>query len=105
MSDRSNATLAAYATAPEHERRAFGGRNSPAFFPVIPRIWVSPEPDRCAACGADWDDGPIPEDMRQHYAPPHRWTRRIALVDRGRDKVMAWKCPDCGNQVRVSENG
>jgi predicted RNA-binding Zn-ribbon protein involved in translation (DUF1610 family) len=50
----------------------------------------------CPQCGADWDEGPIPEAIREHYSPPYRWSRCIAIVDRDLDRQVAWKCPDCG---------
>lgn len=53
---------------------------------------------KCGACGADFDGGPIPENIRQHYSPPYRWSRRVALVDRDLDRQVAWKCPDCGHE-------
>jgi uncharacterized C2H2 Zn-finger protein len=38
----------------------------------------------CSHCGAVLKRG------RDHY------TRRIAIVDRDRDRVIAFRCPDCG---------
>ena len=38
--------------------------------------------DKCEHCSADLRDGV--------------YTRRIALVDRDKDCVVAYKCPDCG---------
>lgn len=51
--------------------------------------------ERCPSCNADLDGGPIPENIRQHYSPPYRFSRRIDVVDRQRDCVVAHKCPDC----------
>lgn len=48
---------------------------------------------KCPGCGADFDGGEIPENIREHYAPPYRWNRAIIVkVQGGRDH---WKCPDC----------
>lgn len=55
-------------------------------------------PECCPKCKADFDGGPIPENIRQHYSEPFRWSRAIAIVDRERDKQVAWKCPDCEHE-------
>lgn len=61
----------------------------------------------CPGCGADLDGGsmmkseggPLADDVvRGCYSPPYRWGREIMLVDRDRDRVTAWECPDCGGQ-------
>lgn len=44
--------------------------------------------DKCGNCGADLRDPP--------------GTRRIAIVDRDLDCVIAHKCPDCGYRERVT---
>ncbi len=59
------------------------------------------EHGKCKKCGADWDGGPIPENIREHYSPPYRWSRRIYIVDRDRDRGVAWKCPDCGDEQPI----
>lgn len=40
--------------------------------------------ESCGHCGANLNNPP--------------WTRRIAVVDRDRDCVVAYRCPDCGAQ-------
>lgn len=55
--------------------------------------------ERCEKCDADFDGGPIPEDIRQHYSPPYRWSRRIGIYDRFSDRTIEWECPDCGHRV------
>lgn len=52
--------------------------------------------DRCPACDADFDAGPIPEEHRQHYSPPYRFSRRIGIV--WGDRVQVWRCPDCSHE-------
>lgn len=52
----------------------------------------------CPKCHADFDGGPIPEEHRQYYSPPYRWSRRIAIYDQSKDRTVAWKCPDCGHE-------
>lgn len=54
----------------------------------------------CSKCGADWDGGEIPENIREHYSPPYRWSRRISVYDRDRDRTVAYRCPDCGDEVQ-----
>jgi rubrerythrin len=56
----------------------------------------------CQACGADWDAGPIPEHIREHYSPPYRWSRRILVMDQQTDRAIAWRCPVCGHTVDVT---
>ena len=50
----------------------------------------------CPSCDADLDGGEIPESIRKHYSPPHRWQRVIGLSDG--DSIFAWSCPDCGHE-------
>lgn len=51
----------------------------------------------CPACGASFDGGPIPENIRHHYSPPYRWSRKIGLVDRDLDMTTRYQCPDCSH--------
>lgn len=50
-------------------------------------------PLECPACKSNLDRGAIPEDKRQHYAPPYRWSRAIGISDG--DRIIRWMCPDC----------
>jgi hypothetical protein len=50
--------------------------------------------ENCPSCNVDLDSGPIPENIRQHYSPPYRWSRTIGISNG--DDIVAWKCPDCG---------
>jgi hypothetical protein len=62
--------------------------------------------EACPSCGADFDSGPIPENIRHYYSPPYRWSRRIAVVDRDLDMCVAYRCPDCNHEwprVRITE--
>ena len=58
---------------------------------------VPPAQDHCPVCGADWDGGPIPEEIREHYSPPYRWSRKIGIYDVVNDRTVAFQCPDCGH--------
>lgn len=49
---------------------------------------------KCPKCGASWDAGAIPEAHREHYTPPFRYSRVIAVTEH--DRTVAWLCPDCG---------
>lgn len=49
----------------------------------------------CPSCAADFDGGPIPQEIRHNYSPPYRWSRRISVVDRDSDRAVAFECPDC----------
>lgn len=63
----------------------------------MPQVKMS-HPERCPRCDADLDGGEIPENIREHYSPPYRFGRVIAIVED--DRFSRWKCPDCGNQWR-----
>ena len=52
----------------------------------------------CPKCGADFDAGPIPENIREHYSAPYRWSRRIAIYSRERDMTVDYRCPDCQHE-------
>jgi len=53
----------------------------------------------CPNCGVSWDGGDIPEDIREHYSEPYKWSRLIGVEVRGLgDRVNHWKCPDCGEE-------
>lgn len=55
-----------------------------------------PGTDICPHRGADLDGGPIPEESREHFSPPYRFSRRIGLYDLDRDRTTGYACPDCG---------
>lgn len=56
-------------------------------------------PTECPKCKASMDGGPIPDVLRDHYSPPHRWCRAIwvKINDKDRDH---WQCPDCKHEWR-----
>jgi len=54
-------------------------------------------PKRCPKCDADFDGGPIPENIRRHYDAP-RWSRVIGIYDMEKDRTVSWKCPDCSHE-------
>jgi hypothetical protein len=53
--------------------------------------------DHCPKCNADLQGDPIPEKSRHLYGATH-FSRRMALYDQGRDRTVAFKCPDCGHE-------
>lgn len=54
------------------------------------------EPSQCLKCKASFDGGPIPENIREHYSPPYRWSRLIGIqISSLYDGVSYWRCPDC----------
>jgi hypothetical protein len=55
-------------------------------------------PDKCPKCSADFDGGDIPLNIRQHYSPPYRWNRAIGISDPDKDRLVAWRCPDCRHE-------
>ena len=51
----------------------------------------------CPVCKCSWDAGDIPEEIREHYSPPYKYSRLIGIEDPMLyDGVSFWKCPDCG---------
>jgi predicted RNA-binding Zn-ribbon protein involved in translation (DUF1610 family) len=59
---------------------------------------VTEDTESCPACGADWRDEPIPENIRHHYGDRTHFSRRIGIYDMGSDRTVAWRCPDCGKE-------
>ena len=59
----------------------------------------APRTTICAECGADWDCGPVPDAIIKHYHPGARWSRRIAIYDRDKDRTVSDACPECGDVV------
>jgi len=57
---------------------------------------MSEAPDNCPLCLASFDGGPIPENLRQYYSEPYRWSLKIGIVEN--DRVVRWKCPECGHE-------
>jgi hypothetical protein len=50
----------------------------------------------CPSCGKSWDGGDIPEDIREHYSEPYKWSKLISVEDPWRyDGVSWWQCPFC----------
>ena len=55
--------------------------------------------DTCPHCNANLVGAPIPESIREHYGNNTNWSRRIALVDRDKDRCVGWLCPDCKRRI------
>ena len=50
----------------------------------------------CPKCKASWDGGDIPENIRQHYSPPYKWSKLVGIEIQGKyDGVSYWQCPIC----------
>ena len=56
---------------------------------------MSEDTSHCPKCGADWDAGPIPENVREHYGTLTRYSRLIGVEIQGQDRLDHWECPDC----------
>jgi len=54
--------------------------------------------DYCYNCGVSFIGESIPLKDRKYYGPPYYYRREIGLYDRDKDRVIAYKCPDCGYQ-------
>lgn len=62
---------------------------------------MSDEPARCPKCDADLRGELIPEALRaEYYGGKTHYLRAIGIYDRGRDRTVAWRCPDCGHEWR-----
>lgn len=55
----------------------------------------------CPKCNSSWDGGEIPENIREHYSPPFKWSRVMGLYSQERDITVAYKCPDCGEEFEI----
>ncbi len=56
----------------------------------------------CPHCGVSWDGGDIPEDIREHYSEPYKWSRLILVQMQGDDPSKDesyYQCPDCNQRV------
>ena len=51
--------------------------------------------ERCPKCDADLNGGEIPENIRRHYSPPYRWSRKIRIYSYEADATIGYQCPDC----------
>lgn len=55
------------------------------------------EPLNCPHCGVSLLGDPIPEENQKYYAGTH-WKREIGIYDWGKDRTVAYQCPDCKKQ-------
>ena len=55
-------------------------------------------PRYCPKCKADLRGKRILKKDRDLFAGDGYFYRTIAIYDRGLDRTVAWKCPDCGNE-------
>jgi rubrerythrin len=51
----------------------------------------------CPKCKSDLTGEPIPDKDREAFGGTH-FERQIGIVDRDKDRVVKWKCPDCGHE-------
>jgi hypothetical protein len=52
--------------------------------------------ENCPACNAQLQGGQIREEQQHLYGATH-WSRKIGISSRELDRVVEWKCPDCGH--------
>lgn len=55
-------------------------------------------PDRCPSCGVSLIGDTIPAGIRHLYGGATRFRREIGIYDRGLDRTVAYRCPDCGHE-------
>ncbi len=53
----------------------------------------------CPHCDASWDGGDIPEDIREHYSEPYKWSRLVLVKVQGKRGEDYYQCPDCKQRV------
>lgn len=52
----------------------------------------------CPICTCSWFAGDIPEESREHYSPPYKFSRLIGVEVRGvYDGMLIHQCPDCSS--------
>lgn len=72
------------------------------------------EHGHCSNCGVDLDGGSIwetglkmhgTEERADEYAAAYgatrtkgQWGREIGIYDMGKDRTVAWQCPDCKHE-------
>lgn len=61
------------------------------------------ERDDCPNCKTSWIAEPIPEASRHHYGDQTHFSRRIALYDPILDCRVGIRCPDCGHEIKRSQ--
>jgi ribosomal protein L37AE/L43A len=54
--------------------------------------------ENCPGCGGDLRGGEIPPGDRDHFGGKAHFSRKIGIYDRGADRTVAWRCPDCGHE-------
>ncbi len=63
--------------------------------------------NNCPKCNSNWIGGKIPDDMKEFYTPATHWKREIG-IDGGYmgiyDGIVAYRCPDCGEEVPRSDS-
>ena len=52
--------------------------------------------NNCPACQISLIGAPILQEYRQYYGNLTHFKREIGIYDIEKDRVIAWKCPDCG---------
>ncbi len=55
----------------------------------------------CPKCGVSWDAGDIPEESRENYSEPYKFSRLIGVYCRDSDRTVAWRCPDCDEEWEI----
>lgn len=61
--------------------------------------------DNCPKCNVSFVGDPIPENIREHYAPPYTWRREIGIeVPEIYDGLLVYRCPDCGHEFARDES-
>ena len=52
----------------------------------------------CPFCHANLQGAPIPEKYKDSYGGSTHFSRKIGITDIELDRIIKWKCPDCGSE-------
>jgi predicted nucleic acid-binding Zn ribbon protein len=53
--------------------------------------------DICPICNSDLRGEKIPEELQDKYGTGY-FSRKIGISSLEHDRVIRWKCPDCGGE-------
>lgn len=54
--------------------------------------------EQCPHCGADLRGDEIPEESRESFGNLTHFSRKIGIYSMWADRVVRYRCPDCGKE-------
>jgi hypothetical protein len=55
-------------------------------------------PESCPKCLVSFQGNPIPEKERHLFGNAEHFSRVLGISCLQRDRIVFWKCPDCGHE-------